>query len=55
MNRFLDNCRLIDPIKVSYSGLGLSWSFIPSIAEQDSERPGAVKGAPLFGAASANP
>jgi hypothetical protein len=51
MKSLSDNCRLIDPIEVSYSCFGFSPSFIPSMAEQGSERPGAVKGAPHFGAA----
>ena len=41
-------------MEVSYSSVGGSFSVLhPSIAEQVSERTGAVKGAPHFGAASA--
>jgi hypothetical protein len=41
-----------DPIEISYSCLGLCPCLLPSIAQQDSERTGAVKSAPGFGAVS---
>src|SRR5207245_8205453 len=46
------NCRLIDPIEVSYSCFGLSQSLsFPPWRSKVPEQPGAVKGAPVLGAA----